>query len=78
MPKEQPMTPKTLGYRIPNCIGPAIFEGIRNTSRIGGRSTLHIEDFTRARVNKRDLTAVLVETGSMPVPTKSQNPTACA
>ena len=41
-------------------------------------SALHIEDFTRARVNESDLTAVLVETGAMPVPTKSQNPTACA
>ena len=41
-------------------------------------STLHIEDFTRARVNESDLTAVLVETGAMPVPTKSRNPTACA
>ena len=41
MPKEQPMTPKTLGYRIPNCIGPAIFEGIRNTSRIGGKFYVH-------------------------------------
>ena len=39
---------------------------------------LHIEDFTRARVNESDLTAVLVETGAMPVPTKSRNPTACA
>ena len=38
---------------------------------------LHIEDFTRARVNESYLTAVLVETGAMPVPTKSQNPTAC-
>ena len=38
---------------------------------------LHIEDFTRARVNESDLTAVLVETGAMPVPTKSRNPTAC-
>ena len=71
------MTPKTLGYRIPNCIGPAIFEGIRNTSRIGGRSTLHIEDFTRARVNESDLKAISVETDAdaMPVPTISQNPT---
>ena len=77
MPKEQPMTPKTLGYRIPNCIGPAIFEGIRNTSRIGGRSTLHIEDFTRARVTESDLSAILVETGAMVVPTKLQNPTVC-
>ena len=40
-------------------------------------ATVHIEDFTRARVNESDLTAVLVETGAMPVPTKSQNPTAC-
>ena len=40
--------------------------------------TVHIEDFTRARVNESDLTAVLVETGAMPVPTKSRNPTACA
>jgi hypothetical protein len=40
--------------------------------------TVHIEDFTRARVNEIDLTAVLVETGEMPVPTKSRNPTACA
>ena len=39
---------------------------------------LHIEDFSRARVNESDLTAVLVETGAMPVPTKLQNPTACA
>ena len=39
--------------------------------------TVHIEDFTRARVNESDLTAVLVETGAMPVPTKLQNPTAC-
>ena len=39
--------------------------------------TVHIEDFTRARVNESDLTAVLVETGAIPVPTKSQNPTAC-
>ena len=38
---------------------------------------VHIEDFTRARINESDLTAVLVETGAMPVPTKSQNPTAC-
>ena len=38
-------------------------------------STVHIEDFTRARVNESDLTAVLVETGAMPVPTKLQNPT---
>ena len=38
---------------------------------------LHIEDFTRLRVNESDLTAVLVETGAMPVPTRSQNPTAC-
>ena len=38
---------------------------------------MHIEDFTRARVNESDLTAVLVETGAMPVPTKLQNPTAC-
>ena len=36
---------------------------------------MHIEDFTRARVNESDLTAVLVETGAMPVPTKSRNPT---
>ena len=41
------------------------------------RAPLHIEDFTRARVNESDLTAVLVETGAMPVPTKLQNPTAC-
>ena len=39
--------------------------------------TVHIEDFTRARVNESDLTAVLVETGAMPVPTKSRNPTIC-
>ena len=39
---------------------------------------VHIEDFTRARVNESDFTAVLVETGAMPVPTKLQNPTACA
>ena len=34
---------------------------------------LHIEDFTRARINESDLTAtaVLVEPGAMPVPTKS-------
>ena len=38
MPKEQPITPKTLGYRIPNCIGPAIFEGVRDKSRIGGKA----------------------------------------
>ena len=38
---------------------------------------LHIEDFTRARVNESDLTAVLVETGAIPVPTKLKNPTAC-
>ena len=37
MPKEQPITPKTLGYRIPNCIGPAIFEGVRDKNRIGGK-----------------------------------------
>ena len=43
-----------------------------------GCATLHIEDFTRARVNESDLTAVLVETGTMPVPTILQNPTACA
>ena len=36
--------------------------------------TLHIEDFTRVRVNESDLTAILVETGAMPVPTKLQNP----
>ena len=41
-------------------------------------SPVHIEDFTRARVNESDLTAVLVETGAMPVLTKSRNPTACA
>ena len=29
--------------------------------------TVHIEDFTRARVNENYLTAVLVETGAMPV-----------
>ena len=40
--------------------------------------TVHIEDFTRARVNESYLTAVLVETGAMPVSTKSLNPTACA
>ena len=34
-------------------------------------SPVHIEDFTRARVNESDLTAVLVETGAMPVPNKS-------
>ena len=28
-------------------------------------STVHIEDFTRARVNESDLTAVLVETGAI-------------
>ena len=28
-----------------------------------------IEDFTMARVNESDLTTVLVETGTMPVPT---------
>ena len=39
---------------------------------------MHIEDFTRARVNESDLTAVLVETGAVPVTTKSRNPTACA
>jgi hypothetical protein len=39
--------------------------------------TLHIKDFTRARVNESDLTAVLVETGAMPVPNESRNPTAC-
>ena len=38
---------------------------------------MHIEDFTRAKVNESDLPAVLVETGAMPVPTKLQNPTAC-
>ena len=43
-----------------------------------GTWALHIEDFTRARVNESDLTAVLVETGAMPVPTKSRNPTTCA
>ena len=42
------------------------------------KPALHIEDFTRARVNESDFTAVLVETGAMPVPTKLQNPTACA
>jgi hypothetical protein len=30
---------------------------------------LHIENFTRARVNESDLTAILVATGAMPVPT---------
>ena len=29
-----------------------------------GTWALHIEDFTRARVNESDLTAVLVETGA--------------
>ena len=28
---------------------------------------MHIEDFTRARVDESDLTAVLVETGALPV-----------
>ena len=32
---------------------------------------------TKARVNENDLTAVLVETGAMPAPSKLQNPTAC-
>ena len=41
------------------------------------KSALHIEDFTRVRVNESDLTAVLVETGAMPVPTKYQNPISC-
>ena len=40
-------------------------------------NTLHIEDFTRARVNESVLTAILVEAGAMPVPTKLQNPTVC-
>ena len=39
--------------------------------------SLHIEDFTRARVNESDLTTVLVETGAMPVTTKLRNPTVC-
>ena len=34
---------------------------------------VHIEEFTRARVNESDLTEVLVETCAMPIPTKSQN-----
>ena len=34
---------------------------------------LHIEDFTRARVNESDLTEVLVENCAMPILTKSQN-----
>ena len=38
---------------------------------------VHIEDFTRARVNESDLTAILVETGAMPVPTKLEIPTVC-
>ena len=42
-----------------------------------GTWALHIEDFTRARVNERDLTAVLVETGAMAVPTKLQIITVC-
>ena len=37
------------------------------------KRAVHIEDFTRARVNESDLTAVLVETGAMPVPSKSKN-----
>ena len=36
-------------------------------------ATMHIEEFTRARVNESDLTEVLVETCAMPIPTKSQN-----
>ena len=41
--------------------------GIESTDlpNIGG--PVHIEDFTRARVNESYLTAVLVETGAMPV-----------
>ena len=37
------------------------------------RPAVHIEEFTRARVNESDLTEVLVETCAMPIPTKSQN-----
>ena len=40
---------------------------------ICGIEPLHIEEFTRARVNESDLTEVLVETCAMPIPTKSQN-----
>ena len=32
MPKEKPIIP----YGIPNPVGPAIFQGVRNKSRIGG------------------------------------------
>ena len=48
-----------------------------NSSQNLQARTVHIEEFTRARVNESDLTAVLVETGAMPVPTKLQNPTGC-
>ena len=55
-----------------------VFDNSRTTIRgLNKGGAGHIEDFTRARVNERDLTAVLVETGGMPVPTKLQNPTAC-
>ena len=45
--------------------------------RNSNRPALHCDyDFTKDIQNK-SLTAVLVETGTMPVPTKSQNPTVC-
>ena len=52
-----------------------LVSSISSKKRTRASQPLHIEDFTRVRVNESDLTAVLVETGAMPVPSKSKNPT---